>query len=155
MHAHGLGRREQVHGGFIALRIKFFIPSQIHWYSVFRCSSFPCYERHETNNYLSASLQSAIDIVKPGISAFAEPKNSFWGFLEKLESHLLLYQAALLKSLSDGPKNGDLMCKCVQKVWITCCSLESSTIQKWNYFEIHAISLILVLEYGAHSLKIW
>ena len=24
-------------------RIKFFIPSHIHWYSVFRCSDFPCF----------------------------------------------------------------------------------------------------------------
>jgi len=65
------------------------------------CSGVPCYERHDTNNYLSVSLQSAI--VQPGISPFAEPTNSFWGFLEKLESHLPLSQAALLKCLPVGP----------------------------------------------------
>ena len=27
--------------------------------------------------------------------------------------------------------------------------------EKWNYFKIRAVSLILVLDNGAHSLKIW
>ena len=30
-----------------------------------------------------------------------------------------------------------------------------STIQRWNYFKIHAVSLKLVLKYGAGCLKIW